>query len=783
VSGEPGIGKTRLAAELAADVERDGGVVLYGHCDDGLASAAQPFAEALSAYVAACPRDELRVQIGAHGGALLPVLPSLTERLPAVHEPAPTTPDAERLRTCSATTSLLEAATAAAPVLLILDDLHWADELSLLLLQHVLRAEGSSRLLLVATYRDSEESRSPLLADVVTGLARRPDVERLALAPLGEAEVAALLVDAGATEALAERVRVTTDGNPFFVGEVVQALGDGHAMDMALTPRVRDVVRWRLGRLPSAVSEVLTSAALVGPEFHVDVVVDVAGGGTDQVLDALEAAERARLIRPAGGLDRFAFAHALVRQAIVEDLAAGRRIRLHARAAEALERVSQTRAVAPAELAMHLDAAGGLADASKTLRYARQAGDEAAARLAFDIAAAHYDVARRAQSRVPGVTVEDRLGLDLAHASALRMGGDARANQTLRKVADDAALAGDASRLATALLLSVLGVATEFLREDHEMVALLRRGLELLPAADSPARAELQAFLALKGLYTIPDAERRAMLDDAVAMARRVGNPDALASALTAHSWSVMDPRLRRERLLLADELVRIGPSAFPHAACDGHILRFLALVEDGDLPGADAALAAARAAARLPVSRWTVTQWEASRALLAGKLATAEELSLRATDAATRCRSRRFRPAAGGDRQRLGRQVGVVALVPSAGPGRPRRLRACDRVQHPGATGLVVRHRGADPPGAGGRAGSAGCIERRVPRGPPPYAARFVLDRDDDRRRRRLCRPGRPHLRDAALRAVGTVRRRDVTADRSRVAVGRPARFDAGAS
>ncbi len=242
VTGEPGIGKTRLAAELAAHALGEGGVVLYGRCDDGPAAAAQPFAEALSAYAAACPVDELRVQLGAQAAELLPVLPSLAARVPGVLPAAPAPPEVERLRTLDATAALLEAAGAAAPLLLVLDDLHWADELSLLLVQHLLRADAPMRVLVLATYRDSEPSRSPLLGTVVTGLARRPDVSRLELGPLGKQDVEAILADAGRSPSLASRVRAVTEGNPFFVGEVVRALGEGNSPEAAVTPRVRDVV-------------------------------------------------------------------------------------------------------------------------------------------------------------------------------------------------------------------------------------------------------------------------------------------------------------------------------------------------------------------------------------------------------------------------------------------------------------------------------------------------------------------------------------------------------------
>ena len=195
-------------------------------------------------------------------------------------------------------------------------------------------------------------------------------------------------------------MRAATEGNPFFVGEMVQALGDDREPGAALTPRVRDVVRWRLARLPDRAGDVLTAAAVAGAEFDADVLAGALDVELERVLDALEAAERARLVRPAGILDRFTFAHALVRETIVDELPAGRRVRLHARIAHALERAAATRAVPASDLAAHFDAAGKLVDAAQTLRYAREAGDEAAARLAFDVAAEQYERAVRAHAAV-----------------------------------------------------------------------------------------------------------------------------------------------------------------------------------------------------------------------------------------------------------------------------------------------------------------------------------------------------------------------------------------------
>jgi DNA-binding SARP family transcriptional activator len=653
VSGEPGIGKTRLAAEIAGQVSEREGLVLYGRCDDGLAAAAQPFARALGAYAAACPVDELRVELGARASDLMPLLPELAARVPGVAEPTPAEPDVERLRTMDAAAALLESAGAAAPVLLVVDDLHWADDLSLLLLRHLLRADAAMRLLVLATYRDTEPSRSPLLADIVSGLARRPDIARLELGPLAESDIATILAHAGRQPALAGRVQAVTEGNPFFVGEVVRALGDDRDPRAALTPRVRDVVHWRLARLPEGTADVLAVAAVAGTEFDADVLAAALDIELERALDALGAAERARLVRPAGILDRFTFAHALVRETIANELPASRRVRLHARIAHALQRAAATRAVSPSELAAHFDAAGTLVDATQTVAYTREAGDQAAARLAFDVAAEQYERALRAHARLPSPPADERLDLELARGRALSLAGDQRAGPVLRGVATAAQAAGDGARMAEALLsirldleaaslasptpfstTGMYGVGIDVLEDNAEMIALLRRALALLPPGDGAIRARLQGFLAQEAWSSVSDRACRAMIGDALAMARRVGDPTALASVLTSHSWIVAGPERIPERLAIADELVTVGRQAgLPHAECDGQEFRFFAHIERGDIMAADAALAAAHAAAHTVRSRSTVAVLDTARALLAGRLADAEAAATRSRD------------------------------------------------------------------------------------------------------------------------------------------------------
>jgi hypothetical protein len=202
-------------------------------------------------------------------------------------------------------------------------------------------------------------------------------------------------------------------------------------------------------------------------------------------------------------------------------------------------------------------------------------------------------------------------------------------------VAAAAEAAGDDGRMAEALLTIRLDYA-DFVEGDAEMVALRRRALALVPSGDSAIRARLEDFLAQEAFTSVPDDERRAMVGRALAMARRVGDPTALASGLTSHSWLVAGPESLSERVAVADELVAVGSAVgLPYAECDGQQWRFLALVELGDVEAADAALAAAHAAARTPKSQWTVAFLDAARALLAGRLADAEAAAVRSREAA----------------------------------------------------------------------------------------------------------------------------------------------------
>ena len=331
VSGEPGIGKTRLAAEIAGHAARG-----RASCCTGAATTASPRPRSRSprrwARTSRPARSTSCASSSARAAGDLRAVAGARGALPGIAEPAPAEPEVERLRTLEAAAALLEAAGEAAPVLLVLDDLHWADDLSLLLLRHVLRVDASVRLLVVATYRDTEPSRSALLGEVVTGLARRPDVARWSSGRSPSPTSPRSSRTRGAAS-LAGRVHDVTEGNPFFVGEVVAALG-GNGDPGRRSPRAcATSCAGGWPGCPSGTAEVLAAAAVAGAEFDADVLAEAVRGRSRAGAGRLEAAEAARLSVPPGRWIASASRTRWCARRSWSELPAGRRVRLHARIA------------------------------------------------------------------------------------------------------------------------------------------------------------------------------------------------------------------------------------------------------------------------------------------------------------------------------------------------------------------------------------------------------------------------------------------------------------------
>jgi DNA-binding SARP family transcriptional activator len=369
VAGEAGIGKTRLAAELALLAERDGAVVLAGRCDEHLGVPHLPFREALGRHLAGLPDDRLRALLGPRTAELVRLWPEVSWRLPSP-APARTGPPADQYLLAEALVDLLEAVAAGGPQLLVVDDLHGADEASLLLLRSLAHDPRPARLLTVLTYRDDEPAGRESLPAALVDVLRAPGAELLTLDGLSTDEVAAL---AAATvgrplgaegAALAAVLRERTGGNPFLVGGLLQHLVERGGLDgrdlaaVAVGPAVHDVpdsarlvIRERLARLGGPVQHVLAMAAVIGHRFDLAVLGGVVDLGQDSLLSALDTAVAARLLeeRP-GAAGGYVFHHALVRDLLYQDLPAGERARAHRRAGEALEASAGGGATWPGDL-------------------------------------------------------------------------------------------------------------------------------------------------------------------------------------------------------------------------------------------------------------------------------------------------------------------------------------------------------------------------------------------------------------------------------------------------
>lgn len=387
IAGEPGVGKTRLAGEWSQRAYEMGAVVLYGRCDEDLGAPYQPFAEALRALVPCMGAERLRGLRGVE--ALLPLAPGLADVVPDLAPPAHADPDTERYALFDAAVALLEIASASAPVLLILDDLHWAAKPTLLLLRHLLRFGDHARVQIVGTYRSTDLDRSHPLAAMLADLHRDGTANRLNLGGLDEDDVTTYVAEAGYDdEELAHALASVTGGNPFFLIEALRHVDEsGGVWDQSTLPQgVREAVSRRLSRLPTETNKALATAAVVGSRFALELVEQVVG---DDLVDAFDEARRAGIVieEPGGN---YRFNHAIVRQSLLAELASVRRMRLHQRIAATLETLPGADDELLAELAHHYFECAWAGNAAKAVFYCRRAADQAMSRLAYEGAADLY---------------------------------------------------------------------------------------------------------------------------------------------------------------------------------------------------------------------------------------------------------------------------------------------------------------------------------------------------------------------------------------------------------
>ncbi|MFC5826891.1 ATP-binding protein [Nonomuraea insulae] len=650
VSGEPGVGKTRLVREVAGEVHNAGAIVLFGQCDEEMGIAYHPFVEALGEFVAACDDDQLRSLTGPLSGELAKLVPTLPDRVPGLAPPLRAEPETERYRLFESVVDLFAAMSTIAPVLLALDDLHWADAQTLLLLRHLLRSNEPMRLLVLGTFRDTDIDRRHQLMHLLPDLRRAGRGTRLPLTGLEEEDVAAMVAAAAARELdseeleFAHHLHAETGGHPFCVEEVLlhfvetgTLLREGGRWastkarrELGIPEGVREVVGQRLGRLPHSVREVLERASVIGQQFDVQLLAAVVDGGMGPVIEALESAEAARLITAVPGQgERYRFGHTLIRSCIYQDLPTTRRSWLHRTAGLALEQQTGN-GTRLAELAIHFGEAAGVGEADRAVAYARQAGDLAMGKMAFEQAAAHYGRALAALELSAGRSSALVCDLQLAQAAALNGIGADQFRDVAFAAADTARSIPDTDRLASAALLLVhFGPSSPVI--NGREILLLEEALERLSTADSPARARLLAGLA--AAYGSGRSQRAVLYSrQAVDMARRLGDPMVLARVLASQHTAMAGPDTSEEALEVARELVTLGERlGDPETRFAGHISCYTSLVAVCDIDAADQALDAGDALARelrQPIFAFHVLRLRTAQALLAGRVAEGEHLA-----------------------------------------------------------------------------------------------------------------------------------------------------------
>lgn len=541
IAGEPGVGKTRLAGEWSQRAYGQGAVVLYGRCDEDLGAPYQPFAEGLRSLVPSLGAKRLRELRGVE--ALLALVPGLGDVVPDLANPSRFDPDTERYALFDAVVALLEIASRTAPVVLVLDDLHWAAKSTLLLLRHVLRFGERARLQVIGTYRSTDLDRSHPLAAMLADLHRDGSAHRLSLSGLDEHDVTAYVAEAGYDdEELARALASVTGGNPFFLIEALRHVDEsGGVWDQTTLPQgVREAVSRRLSRLPAATNKALAAAAVVGSRFAVDLVEQVVGSDLVDAFD--EACQAGILVEEPGG--HYRFNHALVRQSLLAELASVRRMRLHQRIATTLETRPGAGDELLAELAHHYFECAWAGNAVKAVEYCRRAADQAMARLAYEGAADLYDHALHALEELDDELPdrdEQAAELLVARCEALLAAGDmvlaADAIAQLQGVTKDSA------RLAAWATcfdgqLSML-IHPERLDDTEVALASAARQLAELDDAAGEAKAHTVRAGCLARLGRFAGCE--IALDDALTAARRAHDHRrvnaVLAGAPVAALW------------------------------------------------------------------------------------------------------------------------------------------------------------------------------------------------------------------------------------------------------
>jgi DNA-binding SARP family transcriptional activator len=648
LSGDAGVGKTRLLAEVAKRAHASGTLVLASRAPEETLVPFQPFLEALDQYVSGASEVELRAVAREHGAELSRLLPQLRRRVPDLPQADTASPETERYRLFEAVAGLLGEISASMPVLVVLDDLHWADRPTLLLLRHLARTPQAARISVLGAYRVTEH-RSEAFETALAGLRRDRLMAQLDVAGLPEqdaAELVGLMLGGAPSDAFSHALYAETEGNPFFIEEIVRHLADsGVRSDSAgaddlerfgLPDDVREVISRRMARLSEAAIEGLRVAAVIGRDFDASLLEKVLGVAEERFLGALDEALAAGLVSEVpGGPGRYGFSHALIRETLYEAMSATRRARIHRRVGEALQSADSETNLSP--LAYHFTrGAAEPQDAELAIGYALRAGEKATAMLAHEQAADHYARALELLVRFEPEAFQRRCDLLLHLGEAqIRSGERPRAWTTFREAATLAAKLGDGDSLTRA----AIGASRRYVQPpgvvDEELISLLEQALEMTAGEQSVQRVRLLTSLCGALYYSKRRHRMRQLSAEATVIAAELSDPRAAALASAARRRAYWGPGHLERRLADSTQLLRAARDAGDiELTLQGHAWLVVDLLESGDPAAVDAQIEAFTAGAqqlRQPLFLWNAAVWRAMRSLLAGHLDQADALAAEA--------------------------------------------------------------------------------------------------------------------------------------------------------
>jgi tetratricopeptide (TPR) repeat protein len=607
--------------------------------------------EALEHLVRHAPPELLDRHISQYGDSIARLVPALR----AVSEEAEAS-ESGRYVLFRAIEGLLGEVAQEGPVLVVLEDLHWADLPTLKLLRRLLTSPRSLALMLVCTCRVNGAGEQDELKGLLADAHREPGIQRLELGGLDDVDVAELVGGMDETPAgdpddrLAAELRATTDGNPFFVTELVRSLvasealtaeGDGlhlgHGVDPAerLPVSIRETLARRAGHRGDSVRRCLEVAAVIGEEFQLDLVTDVVGDEAASAAMQL-AIQDALIIELPGRRPQFRFTHTLMRRYLYGELGRLRQTELHRQIASAMERRMETGDRAVAALAQQWVQAGD-ADTHRALRYSILAGDDALQKLAPDEARRWYDGSLELLRQDQQASAARRGQLLIKRGEAERQAGDQRFRLTLLEAAEIAQQTGDQDMLVQAALANTRGMQSETGVVDRGRLAVLDAALDVVGEGDGPERARLLATKGAELMYSGEWQARVRLSDEALAIARRLDDPDALITVLNLRFVTLLAPETLAERQANTEEAVTIAErQRDPLVRFYAYHWRAYACIEAGDGLAARSWMTREQDIAdrfRQPTTLWLNRADQANLAIIAGQLTRATELAMEALE------------------------------------------------------------------------------------------------------------------------------------------------------